>query len=807
MHNSMPESRRPADRYQVERFSSAPRLHVSFRPLNDSDSQSFGKYLLLDRIAAGGMAEIYRARYQAAAGVTKQVVIKKILPHYAGNRNFIQMFINEARIVVGLSHGNIAQVFDFGEIDGEYYLAMEFVHGQPLSKVLRRARELQIPVLPTPFACFIALEMCRGLHYAHTRLDEKGRPLGIIHRDVSPQNIILSYEGQVKLVDFGIAKARTAGRTETEAGAVKGKYVYFAPEQARGKELDARTDVFACGIVLYEMLCGRLPFEGKMIEVLSKIVKCEFERPRAVNPDITPALERIILTAMAADKNDRYPTAQAMGDALAQYLYANAPTFSSEQMSKLLGFLYEKELVAEGLPVQLPRDFLEQVPLWKKHLPAMGEPQEKRPTTASRPSRRRSKPEEETRAAEPTRVPTPGPRKSKSQRVQQHEEPGPKKTPWALFAALPVAAAVLAAVAVFLIGRGGSFNVQLTSTPPGAVVMVDGAQAPKTTPLLISDLAVADEHRLDVSAPGHKPWSKQLRGGRDETIAVEAKLEPDRLPKDLMQLKPPELKPVVAVETAKPSVVTDYSYPAQDMSLDAVKNAFDLAPTHAARIRLDPSKTYKVWTEGKLSLGGLLDNIFFDQVWYYVEGEVAPDESFGLVGSKGVTVKNATALYAWIFDVKSSDNSGAIKVRIQAKGGGTSTLVVDAREHYVDLEANLHRSRLTGLDRFQSYEVVIKDANPEAALCSGANCRVRKVAYVQNSGMSVVAGKSLANADQRVMEVGKKYEVSGAAWMMFAFPDGRTDDNAGGFKVEVTAIAGSGSNTGLKKLIGDGRMK
>src|SRR4051812_41640466 len=169
------------------------------------------------------MAEIFRARFSPAPGVTKQVVIKRILPHYAANKAFIQMFTNEAKIAIGLSHGNIAQVFDFGQIDGAWFLAMELVDGQPLSKVIKRAREQQLALLPIGFSVLIAIELLKGLHYAHTRLDERGKPLGIVHRDVSPQNVLVSYEGQVKVVDFGIAKARTAGREDTEAGAVKGK--------------------------------------------------------------------------------------------------------------------------------------------------------------------------------------------------------------------------------------------------------------------------------------------------------------------------------------------------------------------------------------------------------------------------------------------------------------------------------------------------------------------------------------------------------------------------------------------------------
>ncbi|MFT3842344.1 MAG: protein kinase [Myxococcaceae bacterium] len=150
------------------------------------------------RLAAGGMAEIFKARYAPAPGVTKQVVIKRILPHYAANKSFIAMFTNEAKIAMSLSHGNIAQVFDFGDIDGDWFLAMELVDGQPLSKLLRRARALSIPFLPEAYGVAIAIELLKGLHYAHTRIDENGKPLKIVHRDVSPQNVLVSYEGQIR---------------------------------------------------------------------------------------------------------------------------------------------------------------------------------------------------------------------------------------------------------------------------------------------------------------------------------------------------------------------------------------------------------------------------------------------------------------------------------------------------------------------------------------------------------------------------------------------------------------------------------
>jgi len=326
----------------------------------------FGRYQLLERLAVGGMAELYRARKVAAAGVTKAVVVKKILPAFAGQRDFVRMFINEARIAVSLSHGNIAQVFDFGEVDGEYYLAMEYVRGQPLSKVIRRAHALGLPWVPEEYALFIAQEMSKGLQYAHTRTDEFHHPLHIIHRDVSPQNVIIGYEGEVKLVDFGIARARGATDSELRQGAVKGKYPYFSPEQARGDDVDLRTDIYATGVVLYQMCCGRLPHEGKMVQTMQSILRGEFPAPRSLNPGLSEELERILLTAMAPTPEGRYASAEAFGHALGEHLHHGGVRVSSRALGELMAFLFEPELLADGVQLRQARRVLEQVPTWRR---------------------------------------------------------------------------------------------------------------------------------------------------------------------------------------------------------------------------------------------------------------------------------------------------------------------------------------------------------------------------------------------------------------------------------------------------------
>lgn len=498
-----------------------------------SGGNAFGKYQLLDRIAAGGMAEIYRARMTGAAGVSKPVVIKKILPHYAGDGSFVAQFINEARIAVGLSHGNIAQVFDFGEIDGEYFLAMELVDGQPLSRVLRQAKEKGLPFLPPPLAALIAQELCHGLGYAHTRRSEQGEPLNIIHRDVNPQNLVITYEGEVKIVDFGIAKAKLAGRKETVAGAVKGKYVYFSPEQARGQELDARTDVFAAGIVLYEMVCGRLPFDGKMVQVLRKIVQGRYPAPRSINPNLPVQLEQILVKALAHQREERYGSAEAFAEALASFRYQHATQVLPSALSHLMGLLFEAELAAEGRPVEVSEETRALVAGWKSK--ASAPPSLPKRRVRTKEMRKRDVPKvtapaepsmsagERSGSAEPTVLA--GPEDESTLFAPTLAAPSRALPRWAWLGA-PVLAALLAALLVYVLGRRDTFAVELTSNPPGAELRVDGRPSPARTPALISNLQADHPHLIEVVAPGRTPWSQRIQGGRGEQVSLHAELKP-----------------------------------------------------------------------------------------------------------------------------------------------------------------------------------------------------------------------------------------------------------------------------------------
>ncbi|NTX36345.1 protein kinase [Myxococcus sp. CA033] len=329
--------------------------------MDSAPSKPFGRYSLVSRLGKGGMAEAWRARLVGEAGVTKPVLIKKVLPEYAQDERFIQMFISEARISASLSHGNIAQVFDFGRTEGEHFLAMELVDGPPLHRIIKRALQHGLSAVPVAQAVFIALEVCRGLHYAHTRADSRGVPLGIVHRDVSPENVLVSYEGQVKIVDFGIAKARELRGFKTEPGVVKGKYLFFSPEQARGEDVDARTDVWAAGVVLYQMLCGRLPLQGPEYVVMHQLQEGRFPSPRTLRPELPVELDAIVQKALAVKKEERFESAHAFAEALSGFLYATTPRFSPMSVAWLVQTLFTMELREEGREPQVPTPFREEL--------------------------------------------------------------------------------------------------------------------------------------------------------------------------------------------------------------------------------------------------------------------------------------------------------------------------------------------------------------------------------------------------------------------------------------------------------------
>lgn len=314
--------------------------------------QQFGKYVLQDRIAIGGMAEIFRARAPGLGGFQKTLAIKRLHPRYSDDQDFIRMLVDEARIAVQLSHSNIGQIFDLDREEGLVYIAMEFIDGRDLYRVLKRLAEHDGKI-PIEAAVFVAMEMCAGLDYAHRKAMVDGTPLQIIHRDISPQNILVSWEGEVKIVDFGIAKAAMRA-FETESGVIKGKFYYMSPEQARGDQLDHRTDIFSTGICLYEMLTGTTLYrEEDDVTLLSRVRRAEIDPPTTIRGDIPLDLERIVMKALARDPRRRYQSAHRFQMALSSFLYSLGRPYNRVQLGHFVRDLFQVDQPHPDLDVEV----------------------------------------------------------------------------------------------------------------------------------------------------------------------------------------------------------------------------------------------------------------------------------------------------------------------------------------------------------------------------------------------------------------------------------------------------------------------
>jgi serine/threonine protein kinase len=311
---------------------------------------AFGKYLLLERISVGGMAEVFRAKAFGVEGFERLVAVKRILSNVAEDKEFIRMFIEEAKLSVQLNHANIAQIFDLGVVEGAYYIALEHVHGRDLRSIFERCRQLG-EAMPVAQACFLAMKVCEGLDYAHNKRDQSGQELSLVHRDVSPQNILVSFEGEVKLIDFGIAKA--AGTVTTQGGILKGKLGYMSPEQVRGLPVDRRSDVFSCGIVLYELLTGERLFVGESdFSMLEKVRKVEILPPSTYNRKIPDELERIVLKALSRNAGDRYQNAIDLHDELQAFVYSAGEFYARKDLAGWMKKTFAREIQEETVKLE-----------------------------------------------------------------------------------------------------------------------------------------------------------------------------------------------------------------------------------------------------------------------------------------------------------------------------------------------------------------------------------------------------------------------------------------------------------------------
>lgn len=302
-------------------------------------------YELIERLAVGGMAEIFLARSRSIQGFEKEYVLKLIHPKNSGDADFLRMLVDEAKLTAQLHHTNIAQVIDLGKHEDQYFIVMEYIRGKDLFQILNQAYDMRIPV-PLDVCAWVIKESLAGLYYAHTKYDQTtGKPLNLVHRDISPQNIILGWQGEVKVLDFGVAKAAQAARPETQAGIIKGKFRYMSPEQAWGEKLDGRSDMFSAALCLYEMSTSSMAYEDEqdMRKMLIRMREAKFKPPRSLRPDMDPQFEEILMKGLQRRRQDRFEDCEAFEAALTRYLYQRTPDFTRANVRAFLSQVFPDE--------------------------------------------------------------------------------------------------------------------------------------------------------------------------------------------------------------------------------------------------------------------------------------------------------------------------------------------------------------------------------------------------------------------------------------------------------------------------------
>ncbi|HUB09779.1 MAG TPA: serine/threonine-protein kinase [Myxococcales bacterium] len=504
----------------------------------------FGKYELLEKVASGGMAEVWRARVRETGEI---LAIKRILPAIAADEAFITMFLDEARVTVQLAHPGVVQIRDLGQIDGSYFIAMEYLGAQNLRSVLDRERGHNLAWdLPIPFAVSVSLAVCEALDYVHRSKDTEGRSLRIVHRDVSPENILVSYEGDVKLIDFGIAKASTASN-RTRAGLIKGKLAYLSPEQSRGVPIDGRSDIFSMGAVLSELLTGERLFLAENEYATVMAVRERPIRPPSIQSDrVPPALDAIVLRALERDLEGRYQSAGEMAADLRQFLFKQTH-FGRDDLAAYVQASFPEEYQKEkearesfggppepiSTPTYVPQAagaMLEKTephgvaPRFSPYAGTVASPAVLPPVAKRRNSfktlivpileatgvyRRattrppRAYPQQIPVAAplprEAATIPAPPPVPALA--VPYPDEPPPARSPlpW-LLVLLAAALGVVAVAAPKLMHREGRGYLVVNASPANAIVAVDGARQTGQPPLVLE--VSAGLHRVRVEAAG-----------------------------------------------------------------------------------------------------------------------------------------------------------------------------------------------------------------------------------------------------------------------------------------------------------------
>ena len=483
--------------------------------------RKFGKYTLLRKLAVGGMAEIFLALHRSISGFEKLLVIKRILPNLTQDGEFLQMFLDEARIAATLNHPNIAQIYDVGSVGDSYFIAMEYVHGEDLRSIVRAMKKKAIKSFPLEHGLQIVAGVCAGLDFAHTRTDLQGEPLEIVHRDISPQNVLVTFAGDVKVVDFGIAAAKIAGmKQNTDRGQLKGKIPYMSPEQCQGEDLDHRSDIFSMGILLWELTTGRRLFRGETeFNTLRKIVEEPYPRPTQFVSNYSPELEQIVMRALAKDRESRYASARDLQADLEEFTRHNRLRASSLNLATFLEEIFgdklatQREALAQGKRLadiiaqeedrapEIPSDEL--VELDDKDLPISdahsGAPSGAHSGTPSG-----------------ALVAAQGP-PSTGAWVEEKKSSGAKRLAMAIVA-LVLVLGVGGAVLFFSSNSNSgtrspavSGQLEVSSTPDGASIALDNETTGMVTPHVFKNLRVDRTYQVKLSLDGYRPELREVK--------------------------------------------------------------------------------------------------------------------------------------------------------------------------------------------------------------------------------------------------------------------------------------------------------
>ncbi len=552
------------------------------------------------------MAEIHVAKQTGVEGFEKLVVIKKILPQFARDPDFIKMFLNEARLAARLTHPNIVHIYDLGYAGGVYFIAMEYIHGENLSGVTYACRK-QKHTIPLEHGLKMVSQICEGLHYAHTKTDVRGKPLGIVHRDISPQNILISYEGVVKLVDFGVAKAATRYDEDTRAGLIKGKLAYMSPEQISGEPMDSRSDLFSLGIVLWELCTGRRLFgRFEPAVILQKIAEAEIPPPSRANPRVPAPLEAIVMRCLQQDPGRRYQSAFQMHMAIEEFMKKQGLSSSTLHLGRFMRTLFRKKLEDDekvreaefsgaGLEAELFSDL--------------------------EPTRDASSGAAAIEELFPTTPPPSG--EGAPFQVSDADIVGAPQRRWGVWIFLLLLVAAIAAlgyrfhpeILAFVEKLTGeketakkpepppptaaTGTVKVDSRPKGATVAMDGKKRGRT-PIKLSDVEVGVDHWLKVSAPGYQPWILKFQIEKAgevksiETSLAKAVEEPKEPPKEEPE-KEPRKKPV-ARHYGKVRVIT--RPPGANLELDGAE-LMDTTPTTIGEVIAGKRHKLRAFMEGR----------------------------------------------------------------------------------------------------------------------------------------------------------------------------------------------------------------